>query len=397
VKPSGMELGFAVRFDDVTRSVVYMEAQEELRRYRSSQVDIYVGESKLMDRRHGDAEVTTHRIIFSKDADPSRSRCWHLRTVRDASLSAAWLFSSAKVAFTVTDGKAAPQTIKLSFQGGQHFAEEFMAKLQSALKERAWEAVEPAAKRAKDTPSTDPSAPPPSVIGISGLRDAHKRRLEEQSALAEEAFRDIDSLESHAREMVSLVQRYVSKISKTKTGASSEEEEGSRLDTVMAELGLANPVTKQASGARFHQELAGQLARVIRPTLERAGGILLLSEVYCRYNRARGTDLVSPNDVLEACRLMKHLPVKMALHSLPSGVLVIRSEDHNPAAVVHRLKEYLASTPYVGTADLASAWKVSIPVAAEYLSTAEARGVVCRDDSIHGVRYWLTPDCLLPE
>lgn len=37
--------------------------------------------------------------------------------------------------------------------------------------------------------------------------------------------------------------------------------------------------------------------------------MITLSDVYCLYNRARGTELVSPDDLLEAAQLLNKLKI----------------------------------------------------------------------------------------
>ena len=37
-----------------------------------------------------------------------------------------------------------------------------------------------------------------------------------------------------------------------------------------------------------------------------------MTDCYCLYNRARGTDLISPDDLLEACKLFSTL--KLGMH-----------------------------------------------------------------------------------
>ncbi|GJY04278.1 vacuolar protein sorting-associated protein 36 [Tanacetum coccineum] len=34
-----------------------------------------------------------------------------------------------------------------------------------------------------------------------------------------------------------------------------------------------------------------------------AGGVLYMIDIYCLFNHARGTELISPNDLLRACSL----------------------------------------------------------------------------------------------
>ena len=104
-----------------------------------------------------------------------------------------------------------------------------------------------------------------------------------------------------------------------------------------------------------------------REPLRRNGDMLLLTDIYCMYNRARGTDLVSPDDVLAACKQLQRLRLGMKLRVFSSGVMVVQSDSHDPAAVVARLMKLLKSREYLDAAFLARTWRVSVPVAEEHL------------------------------
>lgn len=422
-----MELGSTPSFD-ASGALAFLASEGELLRDSQHRVDLYVNGDKVMDRRGGDAVVTTHRVLFLHSSRPALSTAWPLELVKDVRFIEASWFKSAKVVLSlVEDPPAAPEgadgaaaaaeaprrraEIMLSFQAGAAFAKTSLTKLRSSLSERSWvkEAAEPAPKRAKEM-----------LLGIGGLKQAHANRLATERAMVDEAFSDINSLEKHARAMVSLVRRFKAKQAKDTVsgeaaasgaagagaGAAAGGGAPSRLDSVMADLGIANPVTKQSAGQRYHKELAAQLAVVMRPYLARAGGVLLLSEAYCRYNRARGTDLVSPDDVMQASLLMGEMDVGMSLQRLKSGVLVLQGREHDASRAVTRLRSLLASrlgaadaapkdrwaAAFVGTAELAALWHVSLPVAQSLIEKAEAHGVVWRDDSLHGVRYYLAPE-----
>lgn len=49
--------------------------------------------------------------------------------------------------------------------------------------------------------------------------------------------------------------------------------------------------------------LPPQLADFLKAPVERASGMMPLPDVYCLYNRARGTELISPDDLLTAIKL----------------------------------------------------------------------------------------------
>ena len=64
-------------------------------------------------------------------------------------------------------------------------------------------------------------------------------------------------------------------------------------------MGIASPVTRRTAGALFHQQLALQLADFLAPRLDKARGVMTLPDTYCLFNRARGTELVSPEDLIK--------------------------------------------------------------------------------------------------
>lgn len=75
-------------------------------------------------------------------------------------------------------------------------------------------------------------------------------------------------------------------------------------------------MTRLSAGREYHQQLARQIADLLlaNDRLRRLGGMITLSDVYCIYNRARGTELVSPEDLLEAASQLQHLHIGLMLH-----------------------------------------------------------------------------------
>ena len=46
---------------------------------------------------------------------------------------------------------------------------------------------------------------------------------------------------------------------------------------------------------------------------QESGGIMTMADVYCRFNRARGMELVSPDDLTNACKMFETLKQPMRL------------------------------------------------------------------------------------
>lgn len=90
-------------------------------------------------------------------------------------------------------------------------------------------------------------------------------------------------------------------------------------------MGISSPVTKSASGARFHSELARQLSDFVVAHLRHTHlAMVPLTDLYCVFNRARGTEMVSPDDLLRAASLLEDLKLPVVLQRLDSGVEVVR-------------------------------------------------------------------------
>lgn len=64
----------------------------------------------------------------------------------------------------------------------------------------------------------------------------------------------------------------------------------------------------------------------MRP-LERAKGVLLLQDVYCLFNRARGTALISPDDLVNACSGFERLRLPLRLRHFPRLVTALAIAD----------------------------------------------------------------------
>lgn len=397
--------------------------------------------------------------------------------------------------------------IRLSFyKGGRDHA---LDDLRKALQRRAWEAV------AVAPPAKELAVKPEDVVarpGIAGLLERRAAAQAQSSAVASAAFSDLDELARHARSLVAMAEQYAGEAARKANSSSSSGSVGagagsssnnngslggasgslpadssspsasasaaadadvSSAGSLALNIGLlSNPITRSSAGNLFYSELARQVASFARPFLERSGGLLPLTDVYCLYNRARRTDLISPDDLLEACQLMGRLRLGMALRRLTSGsttnsgsdasggggLLVLQLDSFSNEGAGRRIEELLRSRasscgnggplptltaqhllrePYVTAVELNALWRVPLPVAQQLLlvswvhrswgsprtggygressfimtscpslssiaplfspslnlllllQAAEAQGVVARDESVSGLRWYL--------
>ena len=118
--------------------------------------------------------------------------------------------------------------------------------------------------------------------------------------------------------------------------------------------------------------------------------MLTLPDIYCLFNRARGTELISPDDLLQAVSQFESLGLPMRMRRFDSGVIVVQSDRHDEAEVRTRLSAFVAEHDATGVSsiDVASHMGISLPIANEHLLAAEVALTLCRDDTVEGVRFF---------
>ena len=119
-----------------------------------------------------------------------------------------------------------------------------------------------------------------------------------------EAFQDFQNLMTKAGEMVNLAKTIAEK--EKKHGKSdSLSVDMSEADLVefrsdLLALGVSSPsgVDEKYAQFGFNVRLASEICNLLVPIIKKdGGGLMSLTEAYCRLNRARGLALVSPDDV----------------------------------------------------------------------------------------------------
>lgn len=165
------------------------------------------------------------------------------------------------------------------------------------------------------------------------------------------------------------------------------------LESCLLSLGVATPVTRQSAGSLYHQQLSQQLADFLGPQLERARGVLTLPDVFCLFNRARGSELVSPSDVIKACSLWERMRVPLRLHRFSNRVLAVMSTSFDTDKVNRALVDFARehAETGIGVAEAARVVGMAPAIAREQLLAAELQGALCRDEAPDGVRWFCNP------
>ena len=216
------------------------------------------------------------------------------------------------------------------------------------------------------------------------------------AALGSAAFSDLEGLIKNAEEMVSLINRYSQKASARREKSNGDEEV--EFVSILDGMGISNPVTRENIGKEslYFSELSRQLTDFIveRERIQEKGGMMQLTDVYCAFNRARGTELVTPQDLLRACELFESLHLPLRIKKFESGVLVVQHTALDPGVFCAKVQERLRQGP-LSCPQIADEFNVALVVVQLQLELGEKRSMICRDASTDGLVRWYTAEPFL--
>lgn len=369
---------------------------------REKGVKLYDGDEKT-SYEGGEVVLTNRRLLWGRPGDIPRGRtCLSLPLsyivfCEEESGSSFSFSRSKKIVLHLSGplagkipgpvGRSNNNHIKLSFKEG--IENDFLNILNEAILNKSWE----------NLPSSSTSDSKPLNIKLrTGIVGIERSITEKQKATDESiniAFQDLNKLMIMAKDMVTISKTISQKI-REKQGDITEDETV-RFKSYLLSLGIDDPVTRNdfRNENQYYQGLARQLSEILLQPITEVGGMMSLTDVYCRVNRARGLELLSPEDLLNACNMLEKLNLPIRLHTFDSGVKVLQLQSHSDSVVVDRTLEVLEEKESLTPEELAQILGISVLLSKERLLTTEKYGKACRDDSIEGLRFY--PNLFLQE
>ena len=259
---------------------------------------------------------------------------------------------------------------------------------------------------ANTTNSSGRGTPDLKGVGIAGLERLGFERRKNNEIVISSAFEDLEALMASAKEIVAIAESFA--------GKTLDYSAETLLHESVANLGMATTkdLLGPASGSEslYVSELSRNLAEYLtddrRGVLKREGGIMSLVDLWATFNSARnGVELVSPADFEKAARLWEKLALPVRLREFKNGLLVVQAHDWTDEKTIAQLLAWLRGfkdekpreeTSWdwktfgkgVTAQETATRFGWSVGVATEELDMAEDRGILCREESIEGLRFW---------
>ncbi|KAL9268011.1 Vacuolar protein sorting-associated protein 36-like protein [Drosera capensis] len=391
-------------------SAVDVEAEAEEEQQSSS------SSWSLSPYRSGVLVLTNHRLIWISESQNNAAAAAvyiHLSQIthifsppnkNKSSLLRSIMFASPRVRFQLSSSTSKSTSsgnvvVTLVMRGKSDNHELFVTRFWEAWKARAWDhqgkgEVSFFGSSVHVGPQDAMRMP---VVGVAGILRREQEMWESTDKTLHDAFHDLNALMGKAKEMVVLAETMRQKLLSTSNNHSTAQDDdqmGSKeeMQDWLLSVGIISPVTKESAGALYHQQLSRQLADFVKVPLERAGGMINLIDIYCLFNRACGTALISPDDLLQACSLWEKFDVPVMHRKFDSGVMVIQSKAHCDDEVFAKIKAFVIRPDTLRTgitaSDAAMMLGIAPGMAKEHLLHAESKGLLCRDLSPEGFRFF---------
>lgn len=295
--------------------------------------------------------------------------------------------------------------IKFSFKGSGF--NNFLSHLQIVMSKQDWKQVEQSYMCLGNSNFASLSLSNKKILGISGIMEKKKEMLAQSQTQIDESFKDLDSLISQATEMVDLAMNLKNKLESRDKDKGNEDDnsnsERKELRELLLEIGIVGSFTKDtATGNLYYQEMAKELAEfILRLFSIKTLKIIPLTDVYCLFNKARGSSaFVSPKDLRLSAEIMEQLGMPITLRKLKSGEFILQSKDLKIDNMAKVIKESLIGKEklkggkierrenHFGIESFSQDQNLSLSLCSELLEEIERAGHICRDQSLYGILYY---------
>lgn len=345
-------------------------------------IHLYDGEEKThFDREH--VSLSPYHLHFTSSSRPQFKLLLDLQCIVKMEEESGFLrshkivlhLSAASAARSNSVARSSASHIKLSFTEGGFSS--MKAEMEKVLAAKMWIKLE--SKNRIGTASRS---------GIVGIERKMQEKIQQSATNINVAFQDLKMLMEMAKDMVHLANAMSTKI-KDRQGNISDDETVA-FKSYLLSLGISDPVTREScsSGDTYRKQLAKQISDFLLAPVSEMGGMMALSDAYCRVNRARGLDLLSPEDFLQSCQQMQPLGLPVKLRTFDSGVCVLQLQSQSDQLLDQDTGKLLKERKTLTAEELSQLINISVLLARERLISAEKCGLACRDDTVRGLLFY---------
>lgn len=349
-------------------------------------VDSIKAKRPFHDRQDGlQLQLTTHRIVLWKQqqqqSQQQAPRFMALEYVLQCSAETLFL-KSPKILLNTFSGD-----FLLGFPSASH-RDEVLTAIQKTLQRQAWK------QSTTNLPPTHPSISSTRRVGVDAIMAHQQRQLQRHKHITATALEgDADVLLQEASELVQMIHKYVATLEHHGDGDSTNNSNNNNQELVqmLQDMGMTSAIARKSdfpSALRYYQQLARQLCDYLHPKLVSSGGVMTLTDAYCWFNRARSSNLVSPEDFRQAAECLADLHLGIQVKTFAqSGLMVLQTDQWSDPETVYRplLRE---GERGLNELEAARVLNLSAVLAKEQLLAAEQLGLMVRDERVEMVQFF---------
>ncbi|KAG7345901.1 EAP30/Vps36 family protein [Nitzschia inconspicua] len=372
--------------------------------------------------------ITTHRIVLT-DSSTNDYRFIHLSNVHVVQATGGPSFQHPFGSYKIVVSTYTYGDLLLAVPNSVHRSKEnrdvIFQQLEKAFVRKQWEQATRMQEQQKIQKQKQRQTA--TKVGVDHILSKHHQRHAHASKLADTALSgDAEQLLTQAGELLQVIQKYTVLLQKyQKSGNQDDDDAAQKLEGLLSDMGMTSALTKSQQvgnsgssiggggsssfgyGSRkrnnpalqdYYELTARQLADFLLPRFHKqiqtgqGSGIMTLTDVYCLFNRARGTNLISPEDLRQACELLGDLNLGLSQRTFPSGVIVVQLDKsltltggtNNNTTTGDSIVQLCPTTALEASHVL----KLSPFLAMEQLEEAERLGLVCRDVTLETIRFY---------
>jgi len=305
--------------------------------------------------------ITTHRLIWHCSQGMSTWLVLRLDGLANVQLTSA-LMRTQHCAIQLVSGRP----VDVRFNDAQSAAD-FTNKLREACMQRRW---------------LQGSYDVAQLKGMAGILAKREAKQQVVGETLDAALTDLSALKQHAAQAVAAARAVAAK-----------QQQGGEADGVqglLEEFGLMGTDGRLVvQGGTTESAIKMDVQKVCEAALTKRGGLgmLLAHDIFCLVNRARGTALVSPEEVMRALQACKNSGT-LRLRTLgATGAWAASLPSTSDDSTNERLLKIAEAGPLSAFA-LGKELGLSTAEAQYLLRDAENRAVLVRDEAPDGVFYY---------
>eukprot|EP00760_Papus_ankaliazontas_P021087 PhM_4_TR18635/c0_g1_i1/m.54793/K12190/VPS36, EAP45; ESCRT-II complex subunit VPS36 len=348
------------------------------------------------------AFLTSHRIVLVDVAAGSAlGLC--LSKVKSTSFRAGFgMWSRPKIRLhinpTSTTRTTTEYTYMLSFRNGG--CETFQPKVNVAIAKLGLLKPFQSETTTTTTTTTAQRAVRSQSVGVGQVICTAAAKHQTTSDIVKSAFADMTALEACIQDVLQVCRETAAAQKQRNISDANLNACDGQLQDALISLGIEDVVVANStsSSSNFTTALSRELESWLSRALPKFGNVMTLHDVYALYNRSRGRDMVSPQDVADAVKLIQKEQQQQnqtsacVVRTLTSNQILIQSTDFQTRFQQVVFHDMLPPDKLydVCISDVALANKigVSVALARELLVESENRLELCRYESIKGIEFY---------